>query len=84
MGCSGRNLFKGVHNEIHDICRQLKPCLVQYFKWLLKVVQGFAKGWQRVYFVFSTVPFGRGLGRLLIKKTDQEHWSRTLIVLWKS
>ena len=25
---------------------------VKYFKWLLKVVKGFAKGWQRTYFVF--------------------------------
>ena len=30
----------GVHNEIHDI---QQPCLVKYFKWLLKVM-GLAKG----------------------------------------
>ena len=34
--CSPRNLFK-VHNEIHNIP---KPCLVKYFKWLLKVIRG--------------------------------------------
>ena len=36
-----------VHNEIHDIRKLRKPCLVKYFKWLLKVM-----GWQRARFVF--------------------------------
>jgi len=30
-----RNLFKGVHDEIHNIKKPLKPRLLKYFKWLL-------------------------------------------------
>ena len=37
IGCSvlARNLFKGVHDEIHNIKKPVKPCLLKYFKWLL-------------------------------------------------
>ena len=28
-----RNLFKEVHDEIHNIKKPLKPCLLKYFKW---------------------------------------------------
>jgi len=30
-----RNLFKGVHDEIHNIKKPVRPCLLKYFKWLL-------------------------------------------------
>ena len=37
VNCSvlARNLFKGVHDEIHNIKKPVKPCLLKYFKWLL-------------------------------------------------
>ena len=41
-----RNLFKRVHNEIHNTKKLVKPCLVKYFKWLLKAING-----QRAHFV---------------------------------
>ena len=28
-----------MHNEIHDIWRLLKPSLVKYFEWFLKVIK---------------------------------------------
>ena len=34
-GVLARNLFKGVHDEIHNVKKPLKPCLLKYFKWLL-------------------------------------------------
>ena len=65
----------GVHNEIHDI---QQPCLVKYFKWLLKVMAG--KG----HTLFSdqttegtfgspkgTVPFGRGLAKHCMGPAEQ-------------
>jgi len=34
------NLFKRVHNDTITFTSPVKPCLVKYFKWLLKVIEG--------------------------------------------
>jgi len=45
--------LRGVHDEIHNIKKPLKPCLLKYFKWLLSHRrQRLAKG--SFYFQTST------------------------------
>ena len=41
--------LRGVHDEIHNIKKPLKPCLLKYFKWLLRHQR------QRAHFVFKPV-----------------------------
>ena len=49
--CSSYLARRGAHNEIHDTWRLLKPCLVKYFKWLLKVIKEQRAGKGQILFV---------------------------------